>query len=344
MTTELSYQEIEDYLNEITVAKKFVLIGSCCYVLNHPTQEQIFLSRIIYKEQYTKAKEANFPTVEEAEDMVKERGLFTPEDEAKIADIRSKIEGQKKVLEKTTRVPAKRQRLVSIIKRLEREVQEVLRKKDQFIINTCEARARESQYLYLCRLNVYSFDGELLWKTKEDFEDDKNYGVQTSIYNQYVRIIGGISTETIRAIARSTLFKIKYQNSLKASTPLFSRAASEYTVDMLNLCYWGAFYQSINEMMPEDIPPDYIIEDDDALDAYMETLYKEKSNERASRRGSKQSSSKIKSAWDSQEVVVMKSNELYEDVEYTKSKQKDTESSDVKIKNKESERKIQRKV
>jgi hypothetical protein len=87
---------------------------------------------------------------------------------------------------------------------------------------------------------------------------------------------------------------------------------------MLNLAYWSHFYQNVYEMMPEDQPPQDIIEDDMALDAYMEAYYKERTNEAAARKFKKRAGTGKLSAFDSQEVIVTRANELYEDIEYDK--------------------------
>jgi hypothetical protein len=81
--------------------------------------------------------------------------------------------------------------------------------------------------------------------------------------------------------------------------------------------YWSHFYQSVYEMMPDDRPSDDIIEDDDALDAYMKDYYDEKSRERAASQGQSKNRGK-NTAWNHQENIVFKSNPLSEDISYSK--------------------------
>jgi hypothetical protein len=84
-------------------------------------------------------------------------------------------------------------------------------------------------------------------------------------------------------------------------------------------------------MMPEDRPPDSIVEDDDSLDAYMKSYYEERNREDAARRGTKTTSGKL-SAFDREEVIITQSNELYEDIEYDKPReaQKIRDKTDIK--------------
>ncbi len=127
------------------------------------------------------------------------------------------------------------------------------------------------------------------------------------------------------------MWRIRYVTSQKVSDPLFGVPASQYTNDMLNLAYWSNFYQNIYEMLPRDRPSDLVIEDDDALDAYMKEYYAERTREDASERSKGKNRGKL-SAFDKEEVIVTKSNELYQDIEYDKPReaQKLKDRSDVK--------------
>ena len=91
-------------------------------------------------------------------------------------------------------------------------------------------------------------------------------------------MLNGVTVETVRFVARSTLWRIRYSGSMKTSDPLFGVATSCYTTDQLNLAYWSNYYDNIYSMMPEDRPQDVIIEDDKSLDAFMAEYYKELSN------------------------------------------------------------------
>jgi hypothetical protein len=86
-------------------------------------------------------------------------------------------------------------------------------------------------------------------------------------------------------------------------------------------------------MMPEDRPSDLIVEDDDALDAYMKSYYDEKTKEDAARK-SKASNTGRLSAFDNEEVIVTRSNELYEDIKYDKPREAQRIKDRVDIKKK----------
>jgi hypothetical protein len=70
-------------------------------------------------------------------------------------------------------------------------------------------------------------------------------------------------------------------------------------------------------MLPKDRPPDSIIEDDVALDAYMKSYYEERTKEDAAERDRGKVNGKL-SAFDKEEVIVTRSHELYQDIDYDK--------------------------
>jgi hypothetical protein len=76
--------------------------------------------------------------------------------------------------------------------------------------------------------------------------------------------------------------------------------------------YWSNFYQNIYEMMPDDRPDDDVIESDTMLDAYMEEYYKGIEQNRTISRSRGRGSN----AFDSDEVIVTRFSELYEQLDY----------------------------
>lgn len=338
---KLTTLEIENYINEISLGKKFVFYKNQQYVLKHPSQEESFRARIVYEQCFNEAKEFGLPTHAELEKTIESRNLYTEEDDNKIKEIEDKIKGQRAVLEKTYRVPARRDRLVAIIDGLQKELNQIRNKKLVLLQRTCEAKAKEEQYIFLCRTCTYRYDEEWneirIWKNKDEFELDRDTGLKNFLLYEYMRLVNGLESSIIRALARSNLFIIRYLNSMKTSTPVFSVPSTDYTVDMLSLSYWANWYRSIYELMPDEIPPDDLIDDDEGLDAYMEQIYANRKNEREMSRY--ESSKGIKkgkslSAIDHSDVIITSSNPIYKDVEYNHHKRfKKTEKGvDVKEK------------
>jgi hypothetical protein len=107
---------------------------------------------------------------------------------------------------------------------------------------------------------------------------------------------------------------VNYLSATKSNSSLFGKPVTELTPDQLNLVWWSSYYQSIYEMLPEDQPDDRTIDDDTALDKYMEALHKERNKDKMSARQTKGRG--FQSAMNADEVVVFQSHENYLDFEY----------------------------
>ena len=201
---------------------------------------------------------------------------------------------------------------------------------------SAEVKANEERSLYLCWVSTYDIDDRILWPAYKTFKTTTNIEFRDKVLMAFLRFYNGIPTKTIRFIARSNLWRLRYINSQKTGEKLFGVPTVDYTTDMLNLAYWSNYYDNIYQMMSEDRPRDLIIDDDEALDAYMKSYYEERNKEDAARRSKKKTPGKL-SAFNSEEVIVTASNELWKEIDYDKPReaQRVKEKLDMKQRNKQ---------
>jgi len=319
---ELSTEKIEQFLEQISTGTKIVDVDDKPLLFKYPDIDNRLRARRIYGLEYKKAIEEGLLSNEGMRKIIEERELITRKDKLELLSLRSKLEAQKVLLAKTTKVRARQDRVKEVISNLEVEIQKIEYKERSKYSMTAETRAEEARILYLCWANCYDFfTNKLYWNSYDLFRDESDYLFRQKVTSEFIVFYSGIPTSRIRAIARSNLWRIKYVTSLKTSEPLFGVPTSEYTNDMLNLVYWSHYYQNIYEMMPEDQPPEHIIEDDESLDAYLKDYYNERSQDAAARKDKKKRRGKL-SAFDQEEVIVTKvASELYEDIEFDKPKE-----------------------
>lgn len=331
---DLSQDEVERYLNVIFSGKHYKYIEDKLFVFKHPSIETKIKSAMVYDSSYQKAINDGMLPISELEKLIIKRGLFTEEDQKVLDGLRSRLEAQEILLAKTTKVKANQDRIKDTIAKLKEQIEESEMKRISKLAMSAESKAEEERALYLCWAGTFveeSGNETLFWPTFEKMLNDRNISFRNEILVAFLKFRAGIETKIIRFIARHSLWRIRYVTSQKVSDPLFGVPASQYTNDMLNLAYWSNFYQNIYEMLPRDRPSDLVIEDDDALDAYMKEYYAERTREDASERSKGKNRGKL-SAFDKEEVIVTKSNELYQDIEYDKPReaQKLKDRSDVK--------------
>jgi len=314
---DLTNEEIEHYLEQIASGIKIVDVDDKTLLFRYPSIDDKLKVRRIYRLEYKRSIEEGLLSTDDMQKLVEDRKIISDKDRLKLSSLRSKLEAQKILLGKTTKVRARQDRVKEVINNLETEIQEIEYKERSKYAMTAETKAEEAKVLYLCWASCYNFfTNELYWNSYNLFLNESDYLLRQKITSEFILFYSGILTSHVRAIARSNLWRIKYVTSLKTSETLFGVPTSKYTNDQLNLAYWSHYYQNIYEMLPEDQPPESIIDDDESLDAYLKDYYSERTQEAAARKDKKKRKGKL-SAFDQEEVIVTKvASELYDDIDF----------------------------
>jgi len=307
--------EVDQYLVRISSGKLITQINKEFIIFKYPTNDVKLYADAIYTMAYQEALDEGLLNDIDLEKLIRDRNIFTAEDEKKLSKLESQLDAQKILLGKTTRVRANQDRIKKIIQKIKEEMFVISSKKSSRMMMSAEVRANEERTLYLCWDSTYDHRYNKYWSKLKYFKETTNISFREEVLNTFLRFYYGIPTNIIRYIARHSLWRIRYVNSQKVSEKLFGKPSSDYTTDMLSLAYWSNYYDSIYQMMPEDRPSDLVIEDDDSLDAYMKSFYEERTREDASRRSKHKTPGKL-SAFDQEEVIITASNSLYRDITY----------------------------
>jgi len=319
---KLSHEEGERYIEQICSGTKIIEVNEKVFVLKYPDTSTLMKARLIYDQDYNMSIKNGLLSNDDMRAILKKRDMVGEDGRKKLQSLRFKLEAQKILLSKTLKVKANQERIKNIIHEIESEIRHLEYKELSKLSMTADARAEESKLLYLCWASCFNFDlDKLYWDTYQDFLKESDISFRQNIFVEFITFYRGIPTECIRFIARSNLWRIRYVTSLKVSESLFGIPTSKYTTDMLNLAYWSHYYQNIYEMMPDDQPAQDVIEDDVALDAYMEDYYREKKRDTYARKNRNKLGTHKLSAFDKEEVIVTRSNELYEDIEFNTPKE-----------------------
>lgn len=315
---DLTHEEIEKYVEQISSGTKIVDIENKTIIFKHSDLAIWMKARMIYEREYKTSLSEGLLSVKEMKKIINDRQMITDKERKELSSLESKLEAQKILLGKTTKVRANQDRIKGVIHGLEDKILVIKYKEQSKLTMTAETKSEEAKLLYLCWASSHDLEtDERYWSTNDDFLKETDLVFRQRVVSEFILFYSGINSSYIRSIAKSNIWRIRYTTSLKLSEPLFGVPTSKYTNDMLNLAYWSHFYQNIYEMMPEDQPSDIIIEDDEALDAYLADYYKERQQDIVARKSKKKNPGKL-SAFDKEEVIITRSNELYEDIEYDK--------------------------
>lgn len=337
---DLTNEEVERYLNKIFTGQELFSVDDKLFVFRQPTNRIKAQADLIYDKAYKRALDSGMLPIKKLEELIKERNIFTDEDISLLEELRVKREAQEVILSKTTKIKARQDRLKNIIAKLDEEISALEYKRTSKLTMSAESKAEEERALYLCWSCVTDENANKYWSTFDEMLKETDIEFRDTVLIGFLRFKAGLDTKIIRYLARHSLWRIRYVTSQKVSDSLFGVPTSQYTNDMLNLAYWSNFYQNIYEMMPKDRPPDSIIDDDEALDAYMKSYYEERSREEAAERDNNRLGNRGKlSAFNKEEVIVTKAHELYEDIDYTKPREAQMIKDKAAIKKKARKRK-----
>lgn len=338
---DLPYEKVESIIQEISSGGRLVSVltssgESVNVFITHCVGPDLLRASLVYEEAYKKAVADGFLTREETRKLLQEKGVVDTSIDIKIEQLKAKIEGQETYLSKLTKVPSRRQKTIDNINALKEQLESLYFKKDEGLEYSAERAASESRYLYMAWLATKKEDCVTqYWETIEDFNNETDVIFRRNVFLKVIELHGGLDVSLLRYIARHNLWRIRYIASIKTGESLFGVPIRDYTVDQLGLVYWSNFYQSVYDMLPEHRPSNSIIEDDAALDAYMKAYMEEMDREATAAR-EKAGKGKGSSAWDKGEVLIMRSNPIYDDVEYSETIESAREklSSSIKVKKK----------
>ena len=113
---------------------------------------------------------------------------------------------------------------------------------------------------------TYKEDEALLWPTISDIMNDKDRFFLTSVITEYNRT--SLTTSELREIARSSLWRFRWNVGKNNVRTLFGKDFTELTLEQESLIYWSQVYDSVYESI--DRPADYVIDNDETLDQWFE--------------------------------------------------------------------------
>lgn len=318
----LSYEEEAKLIEEISLGGKLVYVTNykglkIPLFLVHCVGLDKIASEAEYTMAYDMALSSGLMTVEQLTEVFMERGIFTREEEEGIDKIRGQIAAQELYLSKISQLPSRRLKTQENIKRYKDKLLKLVQSRENHLYPSAERKAQMEKLLFMTwKGTLDPYTSERFWELKEDFKNEKDSILRDNVVTQYTIFSFGLDVSTIRYLARSNLWRVRYLTATKTGADLFGRSIDKYTVDQLALAYWSHFYQAIFDMLTDERPQDSVIEDDLALDAFMKN-YMEERNREGQANFHKNNRGKL-TAWNHQETLVMRSNESYGDMEYSK--------------------------
>jgi hypothetical protein len=347
MSIEWGLDRLQEEIEQICFSQRLVQIDLSTqdlpeFVLFHyPSRRVTLLSNLEERRTMLRAKKDKMLTEEEMDAFMRQNGIWKEEDDKKVESIHKLIDLNKRKMLDPDIDPTYKPYILKNIEKLEEELFQAELKRERMMVHTCNRKARQAKYDYMLWACSYDIEtDQLLWDNYLTYCKDVERKVEfkNKLLSEFLRYLVGHSTEEIRYIARSNLWRLDYLISQKGNLHLFPKSSIELTPDQKNLLWWTGYYQSIYEMLPEDQPDDWVIQDDEALDEYMEDLHKERLKDRSERRAEKKYGSSTAEKMSTR--LIMQSHPEYMDRQYDKANPKASDVSDMALKDDPTQEKV----
>ncbi len=233
-----------------------------------PTIEQELEINQVYSQTYSKAEKDGIMCHEDLLKWMKQRGLWTQEDEDKEKSLEKDIERFKVELFYAKNQEGKRNQIRRILKAGKEQLSNHTAKKFENYENTCEGIASAEKVSAMLKLCTFTKDNELFDFVSVPVEHVlKLYGLQV------------LSEVSIRELARNDPWRNVWLLKDSNSYNLFANKDTELNADQRHILLWSRMYDNVQESM--DCPSDDVIQDDDMLDGWFIIQKKKQDKQKA---------------------------------------------------------------
>jgi hypothetical protein len=189
-------KEVRDAMTEIKTGRRVFNTNKYGLVqIRFPKVEESRLADWEYSKVLQQAMLDGIPTNKEMDRLIKDRNLWTKEDDKEIEKIKGDIDKQLLILSKMDSA----KRIGDSEEKIE-EFRTLLFKKQQekqvFYNNTAESKAEESKMSFLIfKCSEDADTGKQVWKTYDDFKNEEDQGTVNTIVYQFLTFINGLPAD-----------------------------------------------------------------------------------------------------------------------------------------------------
>lgn len=232
-----------------------------------------YISEEIYIKYYNKAKEDGMYTEQQVLSLLISQNLWNSEKEEELNKSKKFLDQLKVELFDNYHKTDSRNINKARIEQVRKKCLELLAAKHQLDHFSCDAYASSVKAKYIVSKCLYR-GGIRVFKNRNYLQSQSK--ILEYAVNQYNA--GQITETQYRLLARNESWRNIWKMR-DANLPIFSTSADKLTIEQLNLLNWSIFYENI--LKNEKRPPNYIIEDDDALDGWLIKFHKDSGNNNA---------------------------------------------------------------
>ena len=274
---------IDKLIKRVCWGKVFIKIDNKTYILRQLSiKEQNYID-FIHSSELQDGMNLGLVTEDELKKIYYKDETWTNNDENAINIFRKeikKLNGEKSSIRKNANTIIRLNKINKKIILLEQKLNDLINRKYDLFKDTAEHRANEQSQRLSSFYMLQDQEENQIWININEFNKYKDMIFIHQVINKYYSNCF-LNEKTIRRIARSALWRYKWQMCKNSPFALFGKASYDLTMDQNNLIYWSQAYDIVYESMER--PPKSTIENDSKLDVWFDIQSKKIENDAVSK-------------------------------------------------------------
>jgi hypothetical protein len=268
--------DIEKVVNRILWGKSIVDVKDRTgklhtFILRSLTIKENNLASYLYDKEYADAIATGILTCEQLKSIYESEEVWTEKEELELRGYPIAIKRLKTSIKDHEFFTLRKKQLEKRLRKTEKEYNDKIAEKDLLFAVSAEQRAQEVSRRFMVMMSTETLDEQKYWVDKGQFLAERDlpliYNLALAYYKHNL-----LGQTTIRKIARSPIWQYRFA-AYKRGADLFGRPVSEWSEMQGLLIYWSQIYDSVYNH--PDRPSDFIINDDNALDGWLDSQSKE---------------------------------------------------------------------
>lgn len=254
-------------LNELMSSKKVVDTSRGPIWFEFPYADDRLYAAHLYEKSKREYEEQGIPSIEEARAEHLEYGLWTNEQEKLMQEILPKFIEQLQERLEAEKNLARKRRIKEKIAELNHQLVEITTAYNTLMANTSDFMGYRVSIAFMVWRCFRDVSGNRIWERYEDILSEQDIDFVEDLITAYNlnEEVGDMST--LRKIARSPEWRVRWKCSENNVSSLFGRQSKDMTIGQFMLVYWSQMYDSVYDSLER--PPQSVIEDDEALDKWL---------------------------------------------------------------------------
>jgi len=263
---DMDDREFVRIVDEIISGRKIITNNGSIYIFIQPYKLDRELANAFYEIKLEEAIKSGVIPEDELMKRLEEKGIWTEDDEADIDRLLERIVSNRKIRNKL-QLPSRKKKVDETIEELTKEYYGKINEKYRSYNLCAEGVSSSYRDYYLMSKCILDSDENKVWGSVDEVMGDGDSDNVLILKELFLKFLQSYEVGTIRKIARSGYFR-GFWSINKNIGGLFRLHMHDWSASQIELSRWSGIYDSVYKDLHR--PPDSVVEDDAALDEWLE--------------------------------------------------------------------------